>query len=490
MNLFFHLKSRYYLIINTLLLCITSLILSYKSQQLLYLLFALTGIVLFIFARIGSRNTDKTFHKIYTLADEITNGRLEYRITSIDPYSRYSDVAWKLNEALDQFETFMREVDAVFVSTNAEEFYRYTLSKGLKGRFSTTMENIQSTIASREDSYWMHKKNELYSALGQLKTENLLRSLSQNQRDLNTISGEMLNIENISRQTADNATRSLDEVKQLIMDLNAVIDKSIKLRESSKQLSVSTEQIAEMITTISSVADQTNLLALNAAIEAARAGEHGRGFAVVADEVKNLSYTTKEAATQVSDIMSKFLHATENMVSDTISMADLSERSKSVIGDFEQNFETAATDAQQVYSKVSYVQIICQTALTKVDHLIYMQRAYEFAEDYEHRDMDRQAIMKSSQDCNFGQWYNQGIGQQHYSHLACYHDIAQPHQGVHDNVHKAVQILDQDWQRNPQLHRTLLEAFQQAEKYSTELTEWIETMAQEKMQSDGIQPAA
>ncbi|NRA61872.1 MAG: hypothetical protein HRU25_13375 [Psychrobium sp.] len=96
-----------------------------------------------------------------------------------------------------------------------------------------------------------------------------------------------------------------DAVKNTI---GAISDLSIQLTEVDSmigKLSEGSKSISKVLTEISSIADQTNLLALNAAIEAARAGEQGRGFAVVADEVRNLAMRTQQSTDEIRDLLIK-----------------------------------------------------------------------------------------------------------------------------------------------------------------------------------------
>lgn len=122
------------------------------------------------------------------------------------------------------------------------------------------------------------------------------------------------NAEKTVHQTRDEATeggriveKSLDHIKALSKDIGATT-------ESIHALAKDSESIAQVVDEIKGIAAQTNLLALNAAIEAARAGEQGRGFAVVADEVRSLSQRTQNSTSNIESIIEQFILRTQESV--------------------------------------------------------------------------------------------------------------------------------------------------------------------------------
>jgi methyl-accepting chemotaxis protein len=165
---------------------------------------------------------------------------------------------------------------------------------------------------------------------------------------------------NHSKEAGADATRGGDVVNRTVAEIQSIAEQVEQSAQSVGALGEKSQQIGEIIEVINDIADQTNLLALNAAIEAARAGEHGRGFAVVADEVRKLAERTQQATEEVSTSITEIQDETKVAVERMESSRGQVQTGVELAQEAGTALERIVTGADQVASGVTNIAASCE----------------------------------------------------------------------------------------------------------------------------------
>ncbi|WP_174855881.1 methyl-accepting chemotaxis protein [Vibrio atypicus] len=149
----------------------------------------------------------------------------------------------------------------------------------------------------------------------QMDVDMLATAMTEMLATVEEVAGRTVEANDASRLAAEETNKSHVIIGQNVEEANRLADQIQSASDVVSQLAADARNVDTVLEVIRGVAEQTNLLALNAAIEAARAGEQGRGFAVVADEVRSLSLRTHESTLEIQSIVEKLQAGAENIVS-------------------------------------------------------------------------------------------------------------------------------------------------------------------------------
>jgi len=417
--------------------------------------------------------------KIKEMTQAFASGDLDFRISNIDDKHELAVTAWDFNNAMDQTETLFKEISSSIKCAEKGQFNRKAIATGLNHFYQNLGNQVNLSLQGMKHAY-EHKQLEVFKAkIEELKTGALLDNLRLSQTDLDEITHKMSDVEAISSESVEIAVNGQESIAQVSGNFASLVTMNEKMLGSSQQLNSQSAEIFEVLGQITSIADQTNLLALNAAIEAARAGEQGRGFAVVADEVRKLAQDTKAATDSINKIIDSFGSATTCMVKDAESISQVVNNSKGAIEQFDTSFARFSEIATKTHESVTYAEVISNASLIKVDHMIFMQNAYRAVETG-NNSQEWQAVAVDHHTCRFGQWYDAGMGDRLFSHLPSFRSIEEPHEYIHKMVHKVLAILEQDWKKDPVLGDDLITAYTEAENSSRELIQIVTNLVAEK----------
>lgn len=325
---------------------------------MVFLCVAAVGVIIYF----STRGITKPITALTRVIGAITNGEIACDVPSTERRDEIGAVA----RSVEFFRQTMLERDELEQNQKVEERKRQQKQEKVHELIEQFRDQIQKNLKIvSDDSIQMQHVSEELTALSNLTTERA--NLASN-----AAGSASMSVETVAAASEELAA-SIREIGQQLVQANEVVsDSNDKASESSSKIEVlsgAANRIGEVITLIQDIAEQTNLLALNATIESARAGEYGKGFSVVASEVKNLANQTSKATenitehvdnicnttTLTTESISDVTHMMKEVMDHSCAISAAVEEQGAATGDISSNAHKAAMSTREVADSVNNV---------------------------------------------------------------------------------------------------------------------------------------